>query len=177
MQSRLSTRGIIYLFSCNMWFNRSVCSSFEWFFNCSVNFHTNYFRSTKTLLKCLILLVDRKSWAYRFFELNLYNFAFFYLLRLFFTDETLTELAGLSRQVFRNTSNLTVHRRMHTGERPYKCRLCDYACAQSSKLTRHMKTHGQNGRDVYHCEICDMPFSVYRYMSLPTKLTLTFLTP
>uniref|UniRef100_A0A8C6SZ91 Zinc finger protein 296 n=1 Tax=Neogobius melanostomus TaxID=47308 RepID=A0A8C6SZ91_9GOBI len=46
---------------------------------------------------------------------------------------------------FRNSSNLTVHRRSHTGERPYRCGLCNYACAQSSKLTRHMKTHGAQG--------------------------------
>jgi len=44
-------------------------------------------------------------------------------------------------KVFRNGSNLTVHRRSHTGERPYRCTFCPYACAQSSKLTRHMKTH------------------------------------
>lgn len=62
---------------------------------------------------------------------------------------------------FRNSSNLTVHRRSHTGERPYRCGLCNYACAQSSKLTRHMKTHGQLGKEVYRCDICQMPFSVY----------------
>ena len=77
-------------------------------------------------------------------------------------------------KVFRNCSNLTVHRRSHTGEKPYKCSLCAYACAQSSKLTRHMKTHGGrhpgsssastvggvNGGEVYGCKYCGMPFSV-----------------
>ncbi len=63
-------------------------------------------------------------------------------------------------KVFKNCSNLTVHRRSHTGEKPYRCSLCSYACAQSSKLTRHMKTHGRRGKDVYHCKFCSMPFSV-----------------
>lgn len=64
-------------------------------------------------------------------------------------------------KVFKNCSNLTVHRRSHTGEKPYKCRMCTYACAQSSKLTRHMKTHGRSGREVYQCKFCQMPFSLF----------------
>jgi len=63
-------------------------------------------------------------------------------------------------KVFRNCSNLTVHRRSHTGEKPYRCRMCPYACAQSSKLTRHMRTHARVGRDALTCVWCSTPFSV-----------------
>merc|ERR1719356_470096 len=78
------------------------------------------------------------------------------------------DLIGRGRQdtceycgkVFKNCSNLTVHRRSHTGEKPYKCELCPYSCAQSSKLTRHMKTHGRTGKDIMKCRYCDMPFSI-----------------
>ena len=52
-------------------------------------------------------------------------------------------------KIFVNISNLTVHRRSHTGEKPYRCGLCDYTTAQSSKLTRHRKIHQKNS-----CDLC-----------------------
>ena len=65
---------------------------------------------------------------------------------------------GYCGKIFKNTSNLTVHRRSHTGEKPYNCEVCPYSCSQSSKLTRHMKTHSSGGKEHLQCQFCNATF-------------------
>ena len=58
---------------------------------------------------------------------------------------------------FTKKSYLTIHIRVHTGDKPYHCEICKKKFSNSSDLRRHQRIH--TGEKPYSCDLCPKKFS------------------
>ncbi|KAL5273106.1 EGR1.2 family protein [Megaselia abdita] len=58
---------------------------------------------------------------------------------------------------FSRSDELTRHIRIHTGQKPFQCRICMRSFSRSDHLTTHIRTH--TGEKPFSCDICARKFA------------------
>ncbi|XP_075150721.1 uncharacterized protein LOC142224821 [Haematobia irritans] len=75
----------------------------------------------------------------------------------------------ICEKAFERSNKLKVHMRIHTNERPYKCTQCEKAFKQRKDLNIHKRTH--TGERPYKCNVCNGTFTYSSSLRLHQRRT------
>ncbi|XP_070610192.1 zinc finger and BTB domain-containing protein 38 isoform X1 [Erythrolamprus reginae] len=84
------------------------------------------------------------------------------------TTESESFTCDLCQKHFQSSSTLRMHKRCHTGEKPYPCKTCGKSFSMSSNLQKHERTH--SAVKDFICQYCNKAFTLNETLKIHERI-------